>query len=44
MITDDEEYSEPDQIRLYTINEGGSSVSGSSVSNFTTREIGKDKK
>ena len=33
---DDEEVSNAEEMRLYTINEGGSSISGSSVSNITS--------
>lgn len=33
---DDEEVSPREEMRLYTINEGGSSVSGSSFSNVTS--------
>ena len=33
---DDEEISGREEMRLFTINEGGSSVSESSVSNFTS--------
>jgi hypothetical protein len=39
---DDEDKSEREDLRLYTINEGGSSISGSSISIVTLREANKD--
>jgi hypothetical protein len=41
MISDDDEDIGED-MRLYTINEGGSSISGSSLSNATSRQLNKD--
>ena len=41
MISDDDEDAGED-MRLYTINEGGSSISGSSHSNVTSRQLNKD--
>ena len=41
MISEDDEDAGED-MRLYTINEGGSSISGSSVSNATSHQLNKD--
>ena len=41
MISDDDEDVGED-MRLYTINEGGSSISGSSLSNVTSRQLNRD--
>lgn len=43
MITDDEdERSEAHDLRLFTINEGGSSISESNMSNITAKEAARD--
>jgi len=41
MISDDDEDAGED-MRLYTINEGGSSISGSSLSNVTSQQLNRD--